>query len=580
MTQYFDQVEIELWSLDGLAEWCALNVSCDKKRILDGMKKGIHDVLNKSASEYAKLKANNMLKNLEGIRCSLRMLYPSVAHFGTVSRLGVELLTWKLDKNKSNFFECLENLKKIRNDETLQLAQIKSEETIQLAEIKSKNLQEHTIKVVKFHKNIAEDLTTVDRKRKESPLDEDVEQEYDAKTTSAENFKKRLLDFDYDSDSSIDEAEDSEDETFDLSKFTFDGWVDKCDKKRWTLSSGEKVRDFLLKMTRKEIEKVNQLEKVDGKILSIIRLGLSSIIDLSSEFDKGMCTWFGENWEDLKMKVSKNINFEVKKLEGDTLSDAIKMEKLCATYHYWEARAYLLDKLKERPIDDKHRQVLKIYYHLIDMLLENPCTFVNKEGGKKNLTEIEYIMKVSSPILEIIFSNDHDLVYLKWGETVSKSTLNRKIDLRVLTAKGDIELSHSEFARKATPVKIIKDRRSCRKFHFGIQSAGLEGQLFAIDLLDNGLYFSLDGPTYRFPAQLCDINTLRNSLKVLYFFKENAISKVKYLSCDNGNGIAKILHSRAITTKPKHHKISYIKKTYFTPKESISSEIKALYSRE
>lgn len=52
--------------------------------------------------------------------------------------------------------------------------------------MQSKNLQEHTIKVVKFHKNIAEDLTTVDRKRKESPLDEDVEQEYDAKTTSAE----------------------------------------------------------------------------------------------------------------------------------------------------------------------------------------------------------------------------------------------------------------------------------------------------------------------------------------------------------------------------------------------------------
>ncbi|CAB4492199.1 unnamed protein product [Rhizophagus irregularis] len=437
------------------------------------MKKGIHDVLNKSASEYAKLKANNMLKNLEG---TINLLL--VLNYWHISGLLVGW-TWKLDKNKSNFFECLENLKKIRNDETLQLAQIKSEET---AEIKSKNLQEHTIKVVKFHKNIAEDLTTVDRKRKESPLDEDVEQEYDAKTTSAENFKKRLLDFDYDSDSSIDEAEDSEDETFDLSKFTFDGWVDKCDKKRWTLS-----------------------KKVDGKILSIIRLGLSSIIDLSSEFDKGMCTWVGENWEDLKMKVSKNINFEVKKLEGDTLSDVIKMEKLCASYHYWEARAYLLDKLKERPIDDKHRQVLKIYYHLIDMLLENPCTFVNKEGGKKNLTEIEYIMK-----------------YLKWGETVSKSTLNRKIDLRVLTAKDDIELLHSEFARKATPVKIIKDRSKCLRTNkcildtyllrnlpeeavedsifYGIQSAGLEGQLFAIDLVDDGLYFSLDGPTYRFPA--------------------------------------------------------------------------------
>ncbi|GBC12744.2 hypothetical protein GLOIN_2v1765777 [Rhizophagus irregularis DAOM 181602=DAOM 197198] len=426
-----------------------------------------------------------------------------LAHFRTVSRLGVELLgNWI--KTRAIFSKT--------------------------AEIKSKNLQEHTIKVVKFHKNIAEDLTTVDRKRKESPLDEDVEQEYDAKTTSAENFKKPNL--------------------------------------------------HLM-----EIEKVNQLEKVDGKILSIIRLGLSSIIDLSSEFDKGMCTWVGENWEDLKMKVSKNINFEVKKLEGDTLSDVIKMEKLCASYHYWEARAYLLDKLKERPIDDKHRQVLKIYYHLIDMLLENPCTFVNKEGGKKNLTEIEYIMK-----------------YLKWGETVSKSTLNRKIDLRVLTAKDDIELSHSEFARKATPVKIIKDRSKCLRTNkcildtyllrnlpeeavedfifYGIQSAGLEGQLFAIDLVDDGLYFNLDGPTYRFPAQLCDINTLRNTLEVLYFFKDNAINKAKYLSCDDGNSIAKILHSRAITTKSKHHKINYIKKTYFTPKKAISSEIKALCSRE
>ena len=104
-------------------------------------------------------------------------------------------------------------------------------------------------------------------------------------------------------------------------------------------------------MTRKEIEKVNQLKKVDGKILSIIRyimfvkiifdiytltiyirilrLGLSSIIDLSSEFDEGMYTWFGENWGDLKMKVSENINFEVKKLEGDTLSDVIKTEEVC-----------------------------------------------------------------------------------------------------------------------------------------------------------------------------------------------------------------------------------------------------------
>ncbi len=66
MTGYFDQIETELWSLDGLAEWCALNVSCDKKRILDSMKKRIQDVRDKPVSEYAKLKADDMFKNLEG----------------------------------------------------------------------------------------------------------------------------------------------------------------------------------------------------------------------------------------------------------------------------------------------------------------------------------------------------------------------------------------------------------------------------------------------------------------------------------------------------------------------------------
>jgi len=39
---------------------------------------------------------------------------------------------------------------------------------------------------------------------------------------------------------------------------------------------------------------------------------------------------------------------------------------------------------------------------------------------------------------------------------------------------------------------------------------GLEGQLFAINLLDEGLYFSLNGPTFRFPAVLNNIELLRS----------------------------------------------------------------------
>ncbi|CAJ0840714.1 4825_t:CDS:2 [Entrophospora sp. SA101] len=268
-----------------------------------------------------------------------------------------------------------------------------------------------------------------------------------------QNFKKRLLGFDYYSDSSTSteeeksktEAEDSDEEgerITNFSKFTFDEYIDTLNEKGWVLSDGEKMIPNIYTLTTD---------------MHMYRLGLSSIIDLSSEFDEGMYMWFGKDWGNLKAKVSEKINFKVKKFEGDALSDIIKIEELCASYHYWEARIYLLDKLKERHIDNKHQQVLKIYYHLIDMLLANPYSFVNKEGGKKNLTEMEYIMKISGPILEIIFSNNHDIVYLKWGETVSKSAVNRKIDLKILTTDNDLELSHSEFARKATLVKIIKD---------------------------------------------------------------------------------------------------------------------------
>ncbi|RIB28543.1 hypothetical protein C2G38_2028450 [Gigaspora rosea] len=41
--------------------------------------------------------------------------------------------------------------------------------------LKSKNLQEHIVIVANFHKNIANDLTTVDRKRKESTPNKDEE---------------------------------------------------------------------------------------------------------------------------------------------------------------------------------------------------------------------------------------------------------------------------------------------------------------------------------------------------------------------------------------------------------------------
>ncbi|PKY35001.1 hypothetical protein RhiirB3_175339 [Rhizophagus irregularis] len=100
------------------------------------MKKSMENTLNQSYSEGTKPKVNQMYKDFEA---------------------------WKLSGSRSDYFKSMPDLKKIKNEEAIRLEQIKSQETVQLAKIKSKNLQEHTTTVVEFHRNIAEDLTTINR---------------------------------------------------------------------------------------------------------------------------------------------------------------------------------------------------------------------------------------------------------------------------------------------------------------------------------------------------------------------------------------------------------------------------------
>ncbi|CAG8449910.1 17188_t:CDS:10 [Acaulospora morrowiae] len=169
MTGFFSKTPLESWSLDGLSEWCALNVTSDKKKLLDYMKKAIQEMSKNPFSEDAKLKA-------DFISLWFKNVFEFLWHTsGLLVVCGFELLSWKFAKNKGNYFKSLQDLKKIKDEETVRLAQIKSYETIKLAEIKSKNLQEHTSTVVDFHKNIAVDLTADNRKRKEITAYEDEE---------------------------------------------------------------------------------------------------------------------------------------------------------------------------------------------------------------------------------------------------------------------------------------------------------------------------------------------------------------------------------------------------------------------
>ncbi|CAG8652113.1 2729_t:CDS:2, partial [Paraglomus occultum] len=176
----------------------------------------------------------------------------------------------------------------------------------------------------------------------------------------------------------------------------------------------------------------------------------------------------------------------------------------------------------------------------LDMFLRDPHVFVSKEGKKQNLSEMDYIVKVIGPILDIIFSDVQQLLQLKWGDTVCKGT-RRKIDLRIICREKDIELSHSECARMITRIKITKDRSKSLRTNkhvlnkylinslseeavgdsvvIGLQFAELYGQIIGIDLLDEGLYFGFEGPTFAFPNQLCNLSSLQETLEALYFLK-------------------------------------------------------------
>ncbi|CAG8745615.1 7754_t:CDS:2, partial [Funneliformis mosseae] len=163
-------------------------------------------------------------------------------------------------------------------------------------------------------------------------------------------------------------------------------------------------------------------------------------------------------------------------------------------------------------------------------------------GKCQELSEIEYAIEMIAPIMSEIFNDTSEYINLRWGETLSNvmSDRRRKIDLRIIRIADKLELSHSECAKVPLPTKIIHDRSKCLRTLkgilnnflkedlsdevrdskiLGIQFYGLHGQVIGVDLIDDGLYFGLEGSSFEFPTQLTNIKCLRNALEALFFFK-------------------------------------------------------------
>ncbi|CAG8787048.1 11830_t:CDS:2, partial [Racocetra persica] len=112
-------------------------------------------------------------------------------------------------------------------------------------------------------------------------------------------------------------------------------------------------------------------------------------------------------------------------------------------------------------------------------------------------------------------------------------------------------------------------KRACSEFK-NFRNSIFCGQIIGIDLLEDGLYFGLEGPTFNFPAQLTDIKCLRSALEALYFYKQSIVTKASLIPDPKkiNNPYNKILHCKSNTlTEAKHFKLKFVRTTYFTPKQ-------------
>ncbi|RUS27115.1 hypothetical protein BC938DRAFT_483694 [Jimgerdemannia flammicorona] len=89
---------------------------------------------------------------------------------------------------------------------------------------------------------------------------------------------------------------------------------------------------------------------------------------------------------------------------------------------------------------------------MLDMFLTTPHVFDNLE---RNISEMDFAVDIIGPIMRHVFSDVPNLV--RCGDNV--------------------ELSHSECARLATPAKLIRDRSKCLRTNKCILDANLRHEI-------------------------------------------------------------------------------------------------------
>ncbi|CAG8654147.1 4494_t:CDS:2, partial [Paraglomus brasilianum] len=107
-----------------------------------------------------------------------------------------------------------------------------------------------------------------------------------------------------------DNSDKEENFCLDINTVSFGDYVDQSERdSEWKLLDGQQLVKALNSKISEMVKLFLKKDKKEQTLIakSVIRLGLSSIIDLSSEFEGGMYSWFEKDWANIKKKRSMKL---------------------------------------------------------------------------------------------------------------------------------------------------------------------------------------------------------------------------------------------------------------------------------
>ncbi|CAG8535235.1 18471_t:CDS:2 [Gigaspora margarita] len=301
----------------------------------------------------------------------------------------------------------------------------------------------------------------------------------------------------------------------------------------WTLPSGQNVGNIYASKIFENTRATKKKKKLTAVEKAILRYGASNIIDLSAHMKEWFCV------DDRKF-MSKDYEsmLQIPELAPEESSFVLKVE-------------------------ESEDQV-----NILDFTLESTHT------------EVDVIVKACAYVVEGLCKNLE--VYSTWS---TNYTNGRKCDVRFLSASG-VDVGEWEFSAKVIANKTIGDRcNGLLEYNLNddqvkniqvpfLQFGGTCGQLLVEDLVE-GFYIVFPGPKFELPIKLRDIGKLKNTINVI-----KLVIEMYERTCETIENLETFHHKfddvfngdYHIVDKSTHFKYKYIRRSWWTPRNSLCSK--------